>query len=237
MTVIQGRKVGATGGEFEVTGAVPDPERFAAHHLRLALLAANILVAGEAQGAGDLFLKGETVPVIAKELLVHQSPLLLEIVSSIHETSDNHETECVYRMIGLQSGLTPDEAIRLHWRQRGLELSGLRLVDGSGLARAGHITPESLARLQHFAATGPAGEAYLNSLLETGEGKLRFKAGAMSSVRSYTGLVRRDAGWNAFALMLNHYPDGGAVNGLHRRFFEILLQEGEEEKSGEKPEQ
>lgn len=221
------------GDEFEVTGAVPDPERFAAHHLRLALLAANIIVAGEAQGAGDLFLKGETVPTIAKELLVHQSPSLLEIVTSIHETSDNQETECVYRMIGLQSGLPSDEAIRRHWRQRGLELSGLRLVDGSGLARADHITPESLALLQHFAATGAAGDAYRNSLLEAGDGKLRFKAGAMSSIRSYAGLVERESGWHSFALMLNHYADGGAVNRLQRSFFEILLQDGSAEEGAE----
>lgn len=211
------------GGELEVTGAVPDPERFAAHHLRETLIAAGIQVAGPAIGAGELYLKGEEVPVIAEELLTHRSPPLIEIVKSIHETSDNHETECVYRTLGLQAGLPPDEVIRQHWRQRGLELTGLRMVDGSGLARADHISPGSLARLQHFAATGPVGEAYVGSLLEIGGGQLRFKAGAMSSVRSYTGLVRMEGGLHAFALMLNHYPDGAAVNELQREVFGILL--------------
>jgi D-alanyl-D-alanine carboxypeptidase/D-alanyl-D-alanine-endopeptidase (penicillin-binding protein 4) len=216
------------GGELEVTGAVPDPERFAAHHLRETLIAAGIQVAGPAIGAGELTLKGEAVPVISEELLTHRSPPLIEIVKSIHETSDNHETECVYRTLGLQAGLPPDEVIRRHWRQRGLELTGLRMVDGSGLARADHISPGSLARLQQFAATGPAGEAYVGSLLEIGGGQLRFKAGAMSSVRSYTGLVRLEGGLHAFALMLNHYPDGATVNELQREVFGILLGPGAE---------
>ncbi len=217
------------GGELEVVGAIPDPERFAAHYLREALLAADVLIAGEAVGAGELFLKGEPIPAIAEELIVHQSPPLADIVRSIHETSDNHETECVYRTIGLRTELPPDEAIRRHWRQRGLELVGLRMVDGSGLARADHITPESLARLQHVAASGPAGKTYVDSLLATGGGKIRFKAGAMSSVRSYAGLAETGRGRLAFALILNHYPDADAVRDLQVAVFEALLA-GEAEK-------
>lgn len=225
------------GGELEVVGAVPDPERFAAHHLRETLVAAGIEVAGEAVGAGGLYLKGEPVPGIAEELVAHRSPPLLEIVKSIHEHSDNHETECVYRTLGLQAGLPPDEVIRRHWRQRGLELTGLRMVDGSGLARADHITPESLARLQHVAAQGPAGEAYVVSLLESDGGRMRCKAGAMSAVRSYAGLVERETGRHAFALMVNHYADGAAVNELQREVFGILLgpERGEPEPAASKP--
>lgn len=217
------------GEEFSVTGAVPDPERFAAHHLRLALLAAGIFVEGEAHGSGDLFLKEEPVPVIADELLVHDSPPLIEIVKSIHATSDNHETECLYRMLGVQAAMPPEEVVRRHWEQRGLDLAGLRLVDGSGLARADHITPRMLAHLQHLAATGPAGGLYVDSLLATAGGAIRFKAGAMSAVRSYAGLVETDQGRLAFALMMNHYASGGEVNEIQGAVFGALLGEAGEE--------
>jgi len=211
------------GGDLEVMGAVPDPERFAAHHLRAALVAAGVEVAGSAVGAVELSQKGEEIPTISGTLVTHRSPPLLEIIKSIHENSDNHETECVFRTLGIRAGLPPEEVIRRHWRQKGLDLSGLRMVDGSGLARADHITPESLAKLQYFAANSPTGESYVGSLLETGDGRIRFKAGAMSAVRSYAGLVERDTGRHAFALMVNHYPDGAAVNELQREVFEILL--------------
>jgi len=210
------------GGEHQVTGAVPDPERFAAHHLRQILLAAGVVVEGEAKGAGELFLAGEAVPEIAEELLLHRSPPLLEIVKSIHETSDNHETECLFRTLGVRTGMAPEEAVRSHWSQRGLDLSGLRLVDGSGLARADHITPRTLASLQHLASTGPAGEVYVNSLLTLADGRIRFKAGAMSAVRSYAGLVDSEKGRLAFALMVNHYADGGEVGELQGLVFSAL---------------
>lgn len=213
------------GSEFTVTGAVPDPERFAAHHLRLALLAAGIVVTGEAHSVGDLFLKGETIPEIAQELHLHESPPLLELVASIHATSDNHETECVYQMLGIEAGMPPAEVVRRHWEQRGLDLSGLRVVDGSGLARADHITPLALARLQQLAATGPVGDDYVNSLLATAEGRIRFKAGAMSAVRSYAGLVETASGFLGFALMMNHYASGREANEIQAKVFSALLDE------------
>ncbi|MBP6783260.1 MAG: D-alanyl-D-alanine carboxypeptidase/D-alanyl-D-alanine-endopeptidase [Verrucomicrobiales bacterium] len=211
------------GGEMIVTGAVPDPEKFAAFHLREALLAAGIKVGGEAVGAGDLLLKNLPVPVIGEELLVHQSPPLLDIITSIHATSDNHETECVFRTLGLETGLPPDEAIRKHWEQRGIDLSGLRMVDGSGLARADFITPRALAHLQYLVSTGPRGKEYVESLLVALDGALRFKAGAMSAVRSYTGLLDTASGQRlSFALIVNHYADSSAVQTLQRGLFEAM---------------
>jgi len=203
------------GGDMYVKGAVPDPEKFAAHHLREALLAAEIVVGGAAIGAGELTLKKEAVPVIGKELLVHRSPPLLEIVTSIHDTSDNHETECLFQMIALQTGMTPAESVRSHWEGRGLDLSGWRMVDGSGLARADFITPRALARLQYLASTGPHGAAYVGSLLSAFEGALRFKAGAMSAVRSITGLLETESGEIlSFAFMVNHYSEAASVQRL-----------------------
>lgn len=211
------------GDEMVVTGAVPEPERFAAFHLREALIAAGIKVEGEAMGAGDLILKNEPVPEIGEELLVHQSPPLLDIITSIHATSDNHETECVFRTLGLHAGLPPAEAVRQHWESRGLDLSGLRMVDGSGLARADYITPRALALLQYLVSTGPRGKEYVESLLGALDGTLRFKAGAMSAVRSYTGLLDTESGQRlSFALMVNHYADSSSVQTLQGELFEAM---------------
>ena len=182
-------------------------------------------------------MEGEAVPEIAEEILLHRSPPLIDIVKSIHATSDNHETECLYQTLSLRTQLPPDEAVRQHWRERGLELRDLRMVDGSGLARADHISPESLARIQQFAANGPVGESYVDSLLELGEGAIRFKAGAMSSIRSYAGLVPLESGSLAFALIVNHYPDGAEVNQLQRSVFEALLLARDEGETGEEAEE
>lgn len=199
---------------FQVTGAVPDPERYAAHHLKRALIEAGIEVAGAAEA-----VKGRAAGQV--ELLRHVSPTLLEIITSIHATSDNHETECLFRLLGLRQSKAAEGVVREHWKARGLEFSGLRMEDGCGLARADFITPHDLARLQFLAAAGPHGMVYKASLLQ--KGALRWKGGAMSGVRSVTGIVTRSDGREmSFALMVNHYADAGAVAALRELFIEEI---------------
>jgi D-alanyl-D-alanine carboxypeptidase/D-alanyl-D-alanine-endopeptidase (penicillin-binding protein 4) len=210
--------VPANGLNLKVTGAVPDPERFAAHFFKEYLASGT-----EAVGASAL----QEVPEAKEVLAWHQSPPLREIVRSIHYTSDNHETECLFKLLGLHFGKAPDVAIREHWAERGLEFVGLRMEDGSGLARADFITPHDLAKLQFLAGSGPQGEAYKDSLLDRDEGKLRWKGGAMSSVRSYTGYATgADGVERCFALMVNHYSDSDEVRELREAVWAALREFG-----------
>jgi D-alanyl-D-alanine carboxypeptidase/D-alanyl-D-alanine-endopeptidase (penicillin-binding protein 4) len=69
--------------KFKVNGAVPDPVQFTTHHLAKMLAAQGIHIGN-----------AKTTDAEAKlELLKHDSPPLLDIIKSIHATSDNHETE------------------------------------------------------------------------------------------------------------------------------------------------
>jgi len=198
--------------KLQVTGAVPDPAGFAAHQFRRALQAAGIQV-----GAGRI----STAPA-AHSLLQHTSPPLIEIITSIHASSDNHETECVFRMLGVKAAKPSAEVIREHWKPRGLEFIGLRMEDGCGLARADFIRPFDLARLQLLAGKGPQGAAYKASLLS--RDGLRWKGGAMSGIRTSTGYVTGRSGEEfCYAFMVNHYADGKAVSELSRRVMDAML--------------
>lgn len=204
--------------ETVFTGAVTDPELFAASHFRQALLEAGITVQGPATAVPAL----EVNPLPScGELLHHQSPPLPQLIASIHATSDNHETECLFRLMGLLAGQPPEQLIRDHWKAQGLEFAGLRMEDGCGLARADHIRPLDLARLQFLAAQGPHGAAWQASLLC--DGPLRWKDGAMSSIRSATGYITSAGGEVfCFALMVNHYADSQSVAGLRRSLIGII---------------
>ena len=197
--------------KFQVKGAVPDPARFAAHHFRAALMAAGIQV------GGTVGLAPAT-----QSLLKHESPPLLTIIKSIHATSDNHETECVFRMLGVKAGKPPADVIREHWKARGLEFSGLRMEDGCGLARADFIRPLDLARLQFYAGTGPQGAAYKASLLS--QDGLTWKGGAMSGIRTFTGYAKTKSGEEyCYALMINHFTDGKAVSELSQQVMDAIM--------------
>jgi len=168
-------------------------------------------------------LDGQAVPAASELPIRHLSAPLIDLVTSIHATSDNHETECVFRLLGLRAGQPPETVVRAHWAGRGLDFSGLRMVDGSGLARADHITPHDLARLQHLAATGPVGEAYVASLPVNDDGAIRWKAGAMSAVRAHIGYATAASGERlSFALMVNHFSDRDAVAALRDAVFAAM---------------
>ena len=206
------------GQEINVAGAVPDPPLFAAWHFRKALQNAGIVVSGPATSVSDL--DNNPLPSTT-ELLAHQSPPLIDLITSIHATSDNHETECLFRKMGVLTRQAPDQLIREHWKAQDLDFIGLRMEDGCGLARADHIRPFDLARLQFHAAKGPHGPAYQASLLS--KGPLRWKGGAMSSIRSYTGYITSTAGEVfCFALMVNHYRDSKAVTELRQNLVESV---------------
>jgi serine-type D-Ala-D-Ala carboxypeptidase/endopeptidase (penicillin-binding protein 4) len=201
--------------EFQVLGAVPDPELFAATALRELLRSEGIEVVGGAATVGEA-KPGEM------ELIKHASPSLKEIVTSIHATSDNHETECLFRLLGLRENKPADVVIREHWKARGLDFKGLRMEDGCGLARADFITPHDLAKLQYLAGSGPQAAAYQESLLS--KESLRWKGGAMSSVRSTTGFLTTKKGKQlCFAYLVNHYSDSAPVNALREALFAAIL--------------
>lgn len=198
--------------DFTVTGAVPNPVTFAAHHFQRLLNAQGIQIDGR--------LASIAAP---PKIVLHQhaSPSLLDIITSIHATSDNHETECVLRLIGQQKQRDPIAVIRDHWKSRGLDFTRLRMEDGSGLSRADFITPHDLAKLQHLAKTGPHGAAYRQSLLA--EGPLRWKGGAMSGIRTVTGFLTTDSGLElCFTLMVNHIHDASAAHDLRERVIQML---------------
>lgn len=201
-----------TKGLFQVTGAVPDPQKFALHHFRSALEAQGIHINDQPREAA----------ATTHSLLKHESPPLLEIITSIHASSDNQETECVFRMLGVKAGKPPVDVIREHWKKRGLDFTGLRMEDGCGLSRADFICPADLARLQFLAGRGPQGAAYKASLLS--DGGLRWKGGAMSGVRSYTGYVTTRSGEEfCYAFMVNHFLDGKAVSKASKKVTDAML--------------
>jgi D-alanyl-D-alanine carboxypeptidase/D-alanyl-D-alanine-endopeptidase (penicillin-binding protein 4) len=198
---------------FSVMGAAPDPVRMAEDRFSTLLRAHGRVQIEErtTETAGE-----------SHSLLTHESPRLADIVTSIHATSDNHETECVFRMLGVKAGKPPAEVIRTHWKARGLDFTALRMVDGCGLARANVISPHDLARLQFTAGIGPQGKEYTASLLS--ENGLRWKGGAMSGVRTFTGFATGKTGVSySFAFMVNHTLNHEAVSALRQQLVEAML--------------
>ena len=179
--------------DFAVTGAIPDPPALAKDVLEARLKKAGVIFSGTAGGTDAKVT-----------LATHTSAPLAEIVDHLHKVSDNLEAQCLFLTMGnLQQG-DPAEVVRKHWESRGVSFTGLRLIDGSGLARANMIRPLDLARVNHAARHGKHGERFRQGLSSYLEGTVRSKLGAMSGVKTEVGFLTLNDGREVtFALMAN----------------------------------
>lgn len=167
------------------------------------------------------------------EVASMQSPPFSVIAAHTLKPSQNLYTELILRTLGtprISPTQTNEEAglivVRNFLRQAGVPESALALSDGSGLSRNDMITANATVQLLTFMSKHRYAAQFREALPIAGvdgtlrtrmrgtpaEGNLRAKTGSLSSVASLSGYVTTAAGERlAFSMMLNNYPDAGAL--------------------------
>ena len=176
------------------------------------------------------FVPPQPVPF---EIASMQSPPFNLIAAHTLKPSQNLYTELILRTLGtprISSTQTNEEAgliiVRNFLRQAGVPESELALSDGSGLSRNDMITANATVQLLTFMSKHRYAVQFRDALPIAGvdgtlrtrmrgtpaEGNLRAKTGSLSSVASLSGYVTTAAGERlVFSMMLNNYPDAGAL--------------------------
>ena len=225
------RQAGAGFDQVLVTGSlregaekvhyrsVADPVRYAGSVLRHQLLANGIAV-------GETIERGP-VPEEAPELLRFAGKPLGEIVRRFMKWSNNHIGESLVKALGAHRGKVPAgwtegiREVRAELERNGIDVSGLTLVDGSGLSYDNRVPPRAfvaaLLRAEHSFRFGPEFMAALP--IAAADGTLKKRAeGAAYAVRAKTGNLTRVTGLSGYA----QRPGGGVavfsvlVNGFRR---------------------
>ena len=209
----------ATAG---LAARVDDPARTAALRFATLLRSAGLGVAAEvsATRAADP----------AQRLAVVKSPPLDRIIEHIVETSDNEGSEILLRHVALATGRQGSfaagvGAVRQTLTGLGLDLSGVTLRDGSGLARSDELPLQVLLDVLELAADRehPELRAVVSSLpvagftgslayrfvadAPQGLGVVRAKTGTLTGVHGLAGLVvTRDGQTLVFAAVADEVP-------------------------------
>ncbi len=173
------------------------------------------------------------------EIASLQSPPFSVIAAHTLKPSQNQYTELILRTLGKHQPAKSDdgnrvrddeelglEAVRTFLHQAGVGDSDLALNDGSGLSRNDLITANATVQLLTFMSKHKYFAQFRDALPIAGvdgtlrtrmrgtpaEGNLRAKTGSLSSVASLSGYVTTAAGERlVFSMMLNNYPDAGAL--------------------------
>ncbi|MDP4280673.1 MAG: D-alanyl-D-alanine carboxypeptidase [Bacteroidota bacterium] len=124
------------------------------------------------------------------------------------------------KMYGKKDYIHGTRAVMDFWTSRGLDLSGVNLVDGSGRSHDNCLTPHQLADLLYKMTTSHYFPIFYNSLPlagisgtmhrwlkgTDGERRVRAKTGSLDKVRSYAGYVHTVTGKRLiFAVIVNDY--------------------------------
>jgi serine-type D-Ala-D-Ala carboxypeptidase/endopeptidase (penicillin-binding protein 4) len=172
------------------------------------------------------------------ELARVTSPRLADLVEHMLTVSDNDLAESLLRHVAIADGKAPTfdggvSAVRDQLGKLGLDLTGLNVLDGSGLSRKDSITPAFEVRVLSAAAadghpelraalTGLPVAGFTGTLAEDGRytappslagaGLVRAKTGSLAGVVTLAGLVRDSSGeLLVFSLMADAAPDPAAA--------------------------
>ena len=175
-------------------------------------------------------------PAAARELAQVSSAPVSTLVEQMLATSDNALAEALTRQVAIAGGAPADfpgstAAVRATLVRIGLDVTGLRLADGSGLSRLNMLSPALVTSLLTAAAgkrhpelrpvlsglpvagfTGTLDGRFRAATDRSGAGQVRAKTGTLLGVGALAGVVRTaDGRLLAFAVFADRVPTGGTL--------------------------
>jgi D-alanyl-D-alanine carboxypeptidase/D-alanyl-D-alanine-endopeptidase (penicillin-binding protein 4) len=222
-------------GKFGILGAIPNPPLFAAQALNTALKNKGIIATKGASYTN----KASTSP--RKIVYTHYSPTLFDLVKHTNEESRNHYCEAFMRSMGqkikgkadLDSGI---EVVRNFWAERGIDVKGFFLFDGSGLSARNGIPAKVLTQIVrklyvdektfHFfdnclPIAGKNGTMASVCKGTPAAGNIKAKTGTLNRVRCFTGYATTKTGKKvAFTLLVNNHIAN--TWGLRKKLDQVL---------------
>lgn len=223
--------------DFVIKGSMPDPSALLAHYFKKELVKNNVLIAGETVYAAVKKTDGKVVLHV-----VNQSPTLREIIKvtnyeSVNLFAENFLKHISYQQSGLGVTKRGCQLITEFWKEKGIDMNGFFMSDGSGLSRFNAITAAQLVNILNYMKTKSVhSEVFYQSLAMAGEGtltamraesfpdhSLRAKSGSMTRVRCLAGYLITQSGRQlSYTIMLNNFSCSQSEAG--RKIGEMLVE-------------
>lgn len=225
---------------FSIKGSMPDAPLFAAETLTQTLKNNGINIQHTA--TTQVRLDQQNVLKRPRQtIFTKRSPILQAIVKRTNMKSVNFYAETLLKTIGAKqknkgTRVAGIEVVEEFWKNKGLDINGFFIEDGSGLSARNAVTSYQLAKIMQLAAKDVRiYEALFDSLPVGGVsgslkrmfrgtaavGKIRAKSGTLKRVRSFTGYATTSSGQQvAFSIIVNNFRGSG---GAMRKKLERLM--------------
>lgn len=206
--------------KLEVRAALPDPALLCAEFLQTSLQKAGIITPTSC-AISNYNPDNESLKKEKNLMMTHYSSALERIVYYTNLYSNNLFCETLLKTIGKGSNYNGMERVKEYWKQKGLDVSELFMVDGNGLSRANTVTTSFEANaLQKLYSDTVNFKPFYNSLPQAGyngsmknigkdtyiEKNMRAKTGYINRARGYCGYLKTKAGKDiCFSVLFNNY--------------------------------
>jgi D-alanyl-D-alanine carboxypeptidase/D-alanyl-D-alanine-endopeptidase (penicillin-binding protein 4) len=232
--------ISMSSADMTIKGAVPDPPYFAAWQLHRRLKWMNIDITDSVANQLQLKLDTSTKRTV---FYTHYSPTLAKIVVPANQESINLYCEAMMKAIafektGMGSTENGTKLILQFWREKGIDIDGLLMMDGSGLSPRNGITPLQLVTIlrtikkdslifptifESFPRAGESG-TMRNMMKKTDAiGRLRAKSGTLTRVKCYSGYVTTLSGKQVvFSAMTNNFT--GTQREIRKKLEQLMIE-------------
>jgi D-alanyl-D-alanine carboxypeptidase/D-alanyl-D-alanine-endopeptidase (penicillin-binding protein 4) len=205
---------------FVISGSMPDGGKL------LATTVYNTITGGKAYPdnlvsylkAKAKWDKPETI------FYTYTSPPLDSINYWFLKKSINLYGEALVKTIGFEkekNGSTDAgvKVIKDFWKNKGIERSALKVVDGSGLSPANRVTTYALVTVMQYAKQQPWFSSFYFDLPDING--IKMKDGYINGVRSYTGYIKSKGGIEyTFSFIVNNFD--GSASAVREKMWKVL---------------
>ncbi len=178
------------------------------------------------------------------EIARHSSLPFSEVLKKLNKPSDNLVAECILKTLGAEKGKThigstaEGRSVAMDWfKSVGVDVSGVRMQDGSGLSRQNYVSPRAYGQMLKAIASDPNAKIFIDSLPNAGvdgslrnrlkgtvaENNVKAKTGSLANVSSLSGYVTTKAGEKLlFVIFLNNQPSSAVAHQVEDKIALLL---------------
>jgi len=224
-------------GTYQIKGAIPDPPLFAAQMLHQYLNGVGIIVIQKPSTTRITKVKNKPRTLIYK----HLSPSLKYLILHTHLKSINLYAEALLKTVGkkkLNIGSTEAgcKAITQYWQNKGVDMKGIFINDGSGLSRSTAVCAKKFVDILQIITTEPWFKDYYESMSISGkrgyemnmgpgtilEGNVHLKGGYITRVCTYVGFMHdKNGNLICFAMLCNNYTC--SITQMRKKWVDVML--------------
>jgi serine-type D-Ala-D-Ala carboxypeptidase/endopeptidase (penicillin-binding protein 4) len=157
-------------------------------------------------------------------VLTHYSPSLDSIVYWFLKKSINLYGEALvktfsFQRTGLGETAKGTDIVRNFWKQKGIPVAELNIVDGSGLSPLNRVTTHAQVMVLKYAKSQPWFSGYYFAFPEYNG--MKMKSGTISDVKGFCGYQKsKDGDEYIFSFLVNNY--NGASSQLIQKMYRVL---------------